>query len=129
MDTRQPVGEARRSSAVVLGSPEQLVRDLLADALAEVQVLVHLEERFAPFDLIIAVVGKHNLRRVLAEAKLLAAHAPILVVMSMSDDDCEELALASGAAAYWALEWPITRLTGLVVAMLARRRRESGSTR
>jgi hypothetical protein len=70
---------------------------------------------------VIAVVGRDNLKRVLSEARLLAAHAPILAVMSMSDDDCEELALQLGAAAYWALEWPITRLRGLVVAMLARR--------
>lgn len=120
MDRRRHGDDKGRSTAIVVGSAEAPVKDLLADALSDIPVDVHVEPHIGPFDLVIAVVARDNLRRVLSEARLLAAHAPILAVMSMSDDDCEELALKSGAAAYWALEWPITRLRGLVVAMLAR---------
>jgi hypothetical protein len=123
MDSRRRAEEKQRSSAIVLGNPEIPVMEVLTDGLCEVPLDLHVEPLFAPFDLVIAVVDRDNLRRILSEARLLAAHAPILAVMSISDDDCEELALKYGAGAYWAFEWPITRLRGLVVSMLARRRR------
>ena len=110
-----------RSSAIVVGSIEGAVRELLADALSELRVDVHGEPGDAPVELVIAIVTRESVKGVLAESKLLAAHAPILAVTSLLNGDCEELALQGGAAAFWALEWPITRLRGLVEAMLVRR--------
>jgi DNA-binding response OmpR family regulator len=112
-----------KARAVLVGSYGEAVRALLSDALAEIDVDVRVEARVARFDLVICVITRSNLRRVLAEARRLSTDAPILAVMSLSSDECEELVLQHGADAYWALEWPIARLSSLVEAMLARGRR------
>jgi CheY-like chemotaxis protein len=123
------VSEARRGDepmkarAILVGSYEEAVRALLSDALEELDVDVRVEARLARFDLVICVITRANLRRVLAEARRLSPDAPILAVMSLWNDDCEELVLQHGADACWALEWPIARLTQLVAAMLVRGRR------
>jgi hypothetical protein len=106
----------------LVGDGDGRVQELLRDVLGDLEL--ELTSGGAP-DLVLAVVGKSELTAVVAEARRLAGSAPVLAIVPIGDARRLRASITSGADAAHALDAPLARLTGEVLALLERRRTES----
>lgn len=101
--------------AVVVGQSDAFLDDLLADVLRELGVRIDIGLK--P-DLVLAVVGRLDLREVLRRAVLVADGAPIVAVLPFEDPAMRREALAAGARSCFDLDQPFQTLLALLMPVL-----------
>ena len=104
--------------ASLLGASDESLRSVLREVLDELGIALDCSINILNPDLVLADVGEEDPAKVLAAARLLARHAPILAILPIQDERLAAQAHALGATACFAMGMPLDDLRATVEQLL-----------
>src|SRR6266511_1674632 len=118
----------RAARAMLVGASDQRLRELLTDIFDELGIELCTPESVADaaagggmVDFAVAVVGRDDLARILAEARRLTGQAPVIAILSLDDPRRAKQAIACGADAVYALDTSLGGFRTELIRLISRR--------
>jgi hypothetical protein len=107
------------TQAVLVGASNQRLQELLKDTLKEIGVELRAPQgKATPADIVLAVVGKDDTERAVAEARRGAGRGLVVAILPFEDPHRARQAMAAGASATYALDAPLGRLRAQLLRLL-----------
>jgi len=102
--------------ALASGMIEPL-RRLLEDIIADAGARFNLASRPAACDVVMVMVHFGDERHVIADARAMAGDVPLLAILPFADEGLARRVLLAGAQGWFALDTPLSQLSGALVEL------------